>query len=61
MLENPEKLRAMVKQTGAKSTDLQSPEAVDHLCDKCGPYADNWRETAQTLWEGSQREKQKSL
>ena len=61
MLENPERLREMVKQTGAKSTDLQSPEAVDHLCDKCGPYADNWRETAQTLWEGSQREKQKSL
>ena len=61
MLENPEKLRAMVKQTGAKSTDLQSPEAVDHLCDKCGPYADNWRETAQTLWEESQREKQKNL
>ena len=35
MLENPEKLREMVHRTNAKSTDLQSNENVDHLCDKC--------------------------
>ncbi len=29
MLENPELLREMVKKTGAKSTDLESPESVD--------------------------------
>src|SRR5699024_11721614 len=29
MLENPEKLRAMVAKTNAHSTDLQSPESVD--------------------------------
>ena len=39
MLENPELLRQMVHDTGAHSTDLQSPESVDHLCDKCGAYA----------------------
>ena len=50
MLENPEKLREMVKQTGAKSTDLQSPETVDHLCGKCGGYAAGWDETAERLW-----------
>ena len=39
MLENPERLRTMVKRTGTKSTDLQSLESVDHLCDKCQNYA----------------------
>ena len=51
MLENPEKLRAMVKQTGAVSTDYQSPESVDHLCDKTTPYAQNWSATADRLWK----------
>ena len=31
MLENPEKLRAMVKETNANSTDYESPEEVDVL------------------------------
>jgi len=50
MLENPEKLRAMVKATGAVSTDYESPEDVDHLCDKTTPYADNWTPKADELW-----------
>lgn len=52
MLENPEKLRAMVKRTGAASTDYESPESVDHLCDKTTPYAENWKGTADRLWQG---------
>lgn len=52
MLENPEKLRAMVKSTGAVNTDYQSPESADHLCDKTVPYAENWKETADRLWNG---------
>lgn len=51
MLENPEALRAMVKATGAVNTDYQSPESVDHLCDKTTPYAENWRPTANELWD----------
>ena len=51
MLENPEKLRTMVKETAARSTDMQSPEDVDHLCDKCVPYAENWKGTAEELWK----------
>lgn len=51
MLENPEKLREMIHRTGAVSTDLQSPESVDHLCDKCVEYADNWAPTAERLWK----------
>ena len=55
MLENPEALRAMVKKTGAVSTDYQSPESVDHLCDKTTPYAENWKGTAEELWKGMRR------
>ena len=51
MLENPEKLRRIVEQTGAHSTDLQSPETADHLCDKCEAYAKNWQPTADRLWQ----------
>lgn len=50
MLENPEKLREMVKKTGAKSTDMQSPEDVEHLCAKCDAYAKVWAEKAEELW-----------
>lgn len=53
MLENPEILRDMVKRTGAKSTDLQSPESVEHLCEKCDSYAACWKETADMLWKDS--------
>ena len=50
MLENPELLRQMVHDTGAHSTDLQSPESVDHLCDKCGAYAADWQPVADEIW-----------
>ena len=52
MLENPECLRKMVKDTGAVNTDYQSLESVDHLCDKTTPYAENWMPTADALWHG---------
>ena len=55
MLENPEVLRGIVHGTEAHSTDLQSPESVDHLCDKCVDYADNWKPTAEKLWTCSQK------
>ena len=53
MLENPEVLRKLVKDTGAVNTDYQEPENVDHLCDKCNAYAENWKPTADRLWEDS--------
>jgi hypothetical protein len=55
MLENPNILREMVKRTGAKSTDLQSPETVDHLCDKCELYAKHWHPVANELWASSRK------
>ena len=50
MLENPEKLRAIVHETGAPSTDMESPESVDHLTDKCVDYAKAWAPVADKLW-----------
>ena len=50
MLENPEILQEMVRRTGAKSTDLQSPETVEHLCGKCQHYAEDWEGRANELW-----------
>ena len=51
MLENPEILQKMVSETGAKSTDLQSPESAEHLCGKCEEYARKWKPCAEKLWE----------
>ena len=50
MLENPQALVDMVKRTGAKSTDMQSPESVEHLCAKCKAYAKHWQPAADKLW-----------
>jgi len=57
MLENPQKLRGMIERTGAKSTDLQSPESVEHLCSKCDSYSACWALEAKKIWEGSPNQK----
>lgn len=49
MLENPQVLRKMVKESNALSTDYESPESVDDLCDKCVSYAENWKPQAERL------------
>lgn len=53
MLENPERLRQLVKETGAVNTDYQDPESVDDLCDRCEPYAEKWKPEADKLWSAS--------
>lgn len=53
MLENPERLRAMVRSAHAVSTDYESPESVDILCDRCQSYAEAWKPEAERLWEQS--------
>lgn len=50
MLENPEILQRMVKESGAKSTDLESPESAEHLCAKCEHYAEEWGACADEIW-----------
>ena len=60
MLENPQSLVDMVKRTGAKSTDMQSPESVEHLCAKCKAYAKHWQPTADKLWTDIVQDDKKS-
>ncbi|MGN1377220.1 MAG: radical SAM protein [Dorea sp.] len=57
MLENPDLLPEIVKRTGAHSTDPQSPETPEHLCEKCKAYAENWKVLADELWTESRRKK----
>lgn len=52
MLENPEILQRIVNETDVHSTDLQSPETVEHLCGKCKPYAASWKPSADKVWYG---------
>ena len=58
MLENPERLRKMVHESGAKSTDMTSPEPVDDLCNKTTPYAERWEKKADELWKENRRAKE---
>lgn len=51
MLENPERLEKIIAETGAESTDLESPEAVEHLCGKCKAYAVAWTPYAEKIWD----------
>ncbi|MBR2732618.1 MAG: radical SAM protein [Clostridia bacterium] len=53
LLENPEYLRAMVAQTGAKSTDLIEPESVETLCGRCDAFAKAWQPVADQLWQST--------
>ena len=51
MLENPEILQRIVRESGAHSTDLESPETAEHLCGKCVEYAAGWAPAAEKLWD----------
>lgn len=51
LLDNPEMLAKMVRESGAKSTDMIAPEDVDVLCAKTTPAAKAWAEVADRLWE----------
>jgi hypothetical protein len=55
MLENPEKLQAIVKKAGAKSTNLLQPESAEELCAKCELYAKNWAPKAKDIWDQTER------
>ena len=50
LLDNPAELRKIIHQTGAKSTDMESPENVEHLTDKCVEKAMAWAPVAERLW-----------
>ena len=53
MLENPERLREIIKETGAKSSDLQHQETAEELCSKCDKYAKDWAPVAEEIWNST--------
>lgn len=54
MLENPQCLRKIVNETGAKSTDLINKEDVETLCAKCEKFAAAWQPKADELWNSTE-------
>lgn len=53
LLDNPGRLIQMVEKTDAVSTDMQNPEDVYELSEKCAQAAENWAPVAATLWQQS--------
>lgn len=53
MLENPQCLRSLIKETGAKSTNLLGEETVEELCAKCDKFAAEWAPQAERIWNGT--------
>ncbi len=51
MLENPQCLRRIIAETGAKSTNLEGEETADSLCSKCDRFAAAWAPVAEELWK----------
>lgn len=50
MLENPQLLRKIVKETGAHGTNEESEESAEQLCGKCDDYAKAWAPVADKIW-----------
>lgn len=53
MLENPEYLRKMIKETGAGSSDLINRESVETLCARCDKFAAEWAPEAERIWNST--------
>lgn len=51
LLDNKGALAAMVRRSGAHSTEAANPEDVDSLTAKCAEAADKWAIAAGRLWE----------
>lgn len=60
MLENPDKLREIIKETGAKSSDFLSCEDVETLCSKCDDFALAWQPVADELWASTTHPKNRT-
>ncbi|MTI71753.1 MAG: radical SAM protein [Firmicutes bacterium] len=50
LLDNPEKLKKMVENSKAHSTQPIDKESVKNLTDKCQDISKKWAETAASLW-----------
>ena len=53
LLDNPGALTKVVERSGAHSTDMQLPENVKELSEKCREKAELWKPVADRLWAES--------
>lgn len=53
-LDNPEKLRMMVNNSNAKSTQLHDNESVEFYTSKCEEHAKGWATVSDQLWKRNQ-------
>ncbi|MDO5718561.1 MAG: radical SAM protein [Tissierellia bacterium] len=53
LLDNHKKLQGMVERSHAHSTDLQQPEDIRDLTEKCKEKSEKWAKTAERLWNQS--------
>ena len=53
MLENPDCLRHIIGETGAKSTDILATESVETLCARCDKFAAAWAPEAERIWNST--------
>ena len=51
LMDNPERIREIIAESNARSTDIISPEKIEELCAKTTPAAEKWAPVAKQLWE----------
>lgn len=57
VLDNPGRLTQIVEESGAHSTDLESPERACDYCNRCVPAAEKWVPVADELWNSLPKKK----
>ena len=57
VLDNPGRLTQIVEESGARSTDLESPERACDYCNRCVPAAEKWESVADELWNSLPKKK----
>ena len=57
VLDNPGRLTQIVEESGARSTDLESPERACDYCNRCVPAAEKWTPVADELWNSLPKKK----
>lgn len=57
VLDNPGRLTQIVEESGARSTDLESPERACDYCNRCVPAAEKWVPVADELWNSLPKKK----
>lgn len=57
VLDNPGRLTQIVEESGARSTDFESPERACDYCNRCVPAAEKWAPVADELWNSLPKKK----